>query len=111
MDTANLTFAQIAISLFGGLLSVGLGLVAGFRFIPAVRSLSSRTPLDRGSRTQLIENAEAGRILPTEIAGLDAFLLRALPRGVKEAASEAARDLGVPRKRAYQRALDLKDRP
>ncbi len=41
---------------------------------------------------------------------LDAFLLRALPRGVKEAASEAARDLGVPRKRAYTRALELKDR-
>lgn len=41
---------------------------------------------------------------------LDAFLLRALPRGVKEAASEAARELGVPRKRAYARALELKDR-
>jgi 16S rRNA (cytidine1402-2'-O)-methyltransferase len=41
---------------------------------------------------------------------LDAFLLKALPRGVKDAASEAARDLGVPRKRAYQRALELKDR-
>lgn len=41
---------------------------------------------------------------------LDAFLLRALSRGVKEAASEAARDLGVPRKRAYARALELKDR-
>ncbi len=76
MDTANLTFAQIAISLFGGLLSVGLGLVAGFRFIPAVRSLASRTPLDRGSRTQLIENAETGRILPTEIAGLDGNTIR-----------------------------------
>jgi 16S rRNA (cytidine1402-2'-O)-methyltransferase len=41
---------------------------------------------------------------------LDAFLARALPRGVKEAASEAARELGVPRKRAYARALELKDR-
>jgi len=41
---------------------------------------------------------------------LDAFLIKALPRGVKEAASEAARDLGVPRKRAYARALELKDR-
>ena len=42
---------------------------------------------------------------------LDAFLAcKALPRGVKDAASEAARDLGVPRKRAYARALELKDR-
>lgn len=40
---------------------------------------------------------------------LDAFLLRALSRGVKEAASEAARDLGVSRKRAYARALALRD--
>jgi 16S rRNA (cytidine1402-2'-O)-methyltransferase len=41
---------------------------------------------------------------------LDAFLLKVLPQGVKEAASEAARELGVPRKRAYARALELKDR-
>lgn len=41
---------------------------------------------------------------------LDAFLLGALPRGVKDAAAEAARELGVPRKRAYARALELKDR-
>lgn len=41
---------------------------------------------------------------------LDAFLSRALARGVKEAASGAARDLGVSRKRAYARALALKDR-
>lgn len=41
---------------------------------------------------------------------LDAFLLKALPRGVKDAAAEAARELGVPRKRAYARALELKER-
>lgn len=41
---------------------------------------------------------------------LDAFLVRLLPQGVKEAATEAARELGVPRKRAYARALELKDR-
>lgn len=41
---------------------------------------------------------------------LDSFLLAALPRGVKDAAAEAARDLGVPRKRAYARALELKER-
>lgn len=41
---------------------------------------------------------------------LDAFLAGALARGVKEAATEAARELGVPRKRAYARALELKQR-
>ncbi len=41
---------------------------------------------------------------------LDAFLIAVLSRGVKEAASEAARDLGVPRKRAYARALELKSK-
>lgn len=41
---------------------------------------------------------------------LDAFLANALKRaGVKDAATEAAEALGVPRKRAYQRALALKD--
>jgi 16S rRNA (cytidine1402-2'-O)-methyltransferase len=44
----------------------------------------------------------------TDLA-LDEFLRQRLTRGVKEAASEAARDLGVPRKRAYARALTLKD--
>jgi 16S rRNA (cytidine1402-2'-O)-methyltransferase len=43
------------------------------------------------------------------VEALDAFLRKALVRGVKEAASEAARELGVPRKRAYARALELKD--
>jgi 16S rRNA (cytidine1402-2'-O)-methyltransferase len=51
-------------------------------------------------------------LAPAEVSdeALDAFLLKALPRGVKDAASEAARDLGVSRKRAYARALELKDR-
>lgn len=40
---------------------------------------------------------------------LDAFLRQALARGsVKEAAQEAAKTLGVSRKRAYARALELK---
>lgn len=41
-------------------------------------------------------------------AALDAFLTAALERGVKEAAHAAARELGVARKRAYARALQLK---
>lgn len=39
---------------------------------------------------------------------LDAFLIANLAHGVKDAASEAARALNVPRKRAYARALHLK---
>lgn len=42
-------------------------------------------------------------------AELDAFLQGALSHGVKEAAQRATAALGVPRKRAYQRALALKD--
>jgi 16S rRNA (cytidine1402-2'-O)-methyltransferase len=39
---------------------------------------------------------------------LDAFLLPLLAEGAREAAAIAAQDLGVPRKRAYARALVLK---
>ena len=42
-------------------------------------------------------------------AALDAFLTEALTKsGVKEAASAAHARFGVPRKRAYARALELK---
>jgi hypothetical protein len=41
---------------------------------------------------------------------LDEFLVGVLGDGVKEAAAHAAEVLGVPRKRAYTRALALKDR-
>ena len=63
----------------------------------------------RGEIVVVVSPPEARGEVSDEV--LDAFLLRALTRGVKEAASEAARDLGVPRKRAYARALELKDRP
>lgn len=41
---------------------------------------------------------------------IDAFLAGVLGEGVREAATRAADALGVPRKRAYARALALKDR-
>jgi 16S rRNA (cytidine1402-2'-O)-methyltransferase len=43
-------------------------------------------------------------------AELDAYLMGVIEHGVKEAAARAADALGVPRKRAYARALALKDR-
>ena len=50
---------------------------------------------------------EAGEVSE---AALDQFLRGALSRGVREAASEAAKTLGVPRKRAYARALALREK-
>ncbi|HYD72678.1 MAG TPA: 16S rRNA (cytidine(1402)-2'-O)-methyltransferase [Candidatus Binatia bacterium] len=41
---------------------------------------------------------------------LDGFLAGILDQGAKEAAARAAQNLGVPRKRAYARAIALKDR-
>jgi hypothetical protein len=78
MDIANLSFTQIAISLFGGLLSVGLGLVAGLRIIPAFKLQRSRTiDSPRPERKKEQSKFEAvGRLLPTEIAGLDGNHIR-----------------------------------
>ncbi len=78
MDTANLSFTQIAISLFGGFLSVGLGLVAGYRIIPAFRLQRTRKidcPIPEKEKEQSKYEA-VGRLLPTEIAGLDGNIIR-----------------------------------
>lgn len=79
-----------------------------------------RAPLDALAAHYAEAGAPKGEIVvlvgpppepgPVEEGALDAFLLSALARGgVKEAASEAARELGVPRRDAYRRALALKD--
>src|SRR5688572_4180735 len=78
MDIANLSFTQIAISLFGGLLSAVLGLVAGFRIIPAFklqrpRTIDSPAPETKKERS---DTQPSGRLLPTEIAGLDGNIIR-----------------------------------
>ncbi|MFN0139246.1 MAG: hypothetical protein ACKVQW_04055, partial [Pyrinomonadaceae bacterium] len=76
MDTANLSFTQIAVSLFGGLLSVGLGLVAGFRIIPAFKQLRPRSTDKPISENENSKFELTGRLLPTEIAGLDGNIIR-----------------------------------
>ncbi|HMS11015.1 MAG TPA: hypothetical protein PKE66_16125, partial [Pyrinomonadaceae bacterium] len=78
MDIANLSFTQIAISLFGGLISAGLGLVAGYRIIPAFKLQRSRK---NGSPIAEMKNEQSkvesvGRLFPSEIAGLDANIIR-----------------------------------
>ncbi len=76
MDTANLSFTQVAISLFGGLLSLGMGLVAGFRFIPAFRRTPVASADELSDAKQTPYSNAVGRLLPTEIAGLDGNIIR-----------------------------------
>ena len=78
MDTANLSFTQIAISFFGGLLSVGFGLAAGFKILPAFKSHRSRPKglLKPNREKSELAVDQAGRLFPTEIAGLDGNIIR-----------------------------------
>ncbi|HQU93226.1 MAG TPA: hypothetical protein PLK77_13055, partial [Pyrinomonadaceae bacterium] len=76
MDIANLSFTQMAISLFGGLFSIGIGLVAGFRIIPAFKQLRLRSTDTPVSEKECSKIEPVGRLLPTEIAGLDGNIIR-----------------------------------
>lgn len=78
MDIANLTFAQIALSFFGGLISVGIGLGTGYRVIPAYMQHRSRLGSTPAPQTNVQPSlfSESGRLLPTEIAGLDGNTIR-----------------------------------
>ena len=75
MDTANLSFAQIAISLFGGLISISIGLVAAIRLIPSFTQLLTLNKAQSRAGEESEPN-ESGRLVPTEIAGLDGNIIR-----------------------------------
>lgn len=78
MDAANLTFAQLVLSLFGSLAFAGIGVAVGYRLLPL--SNLHRKIKTRNDNT---ENAEPfprvpcrGKLLPTEIIGLEGNLIR-----------------------------------
>lgn len=79
MDTANLAFAQVAATLFGSFMFAGIGLVIGRRVFPHFRFhrnttkeyvLTTRTGSSRDTA------GESGRLLPTEILGLEGNIIR-----------------------------------
>ncbi|MBX7062848.1 MAG: hypothetical protein K1X52_14435 [Pyrinomonadaceae bacterium] len=77
MDTANLSFAHVAISLFGSLFSVGLALVVGYRIVPAFKAHKGHLAVH--SNPNAVQNTKIthpGRLFPTEIAGLDSNIIR-----------------------------------
>ena len=79
MDTANLSFAHIAISLFGSFLFGGIGLVIGRRVFPNFRlhraEVNRIRPVPRDTVIPEIPG-ETGRLFPTEILGLEGNIIR-----------------------------------
>jgi hypothetical protein len=79
MDTANLSLAYVAIPLFGSLMFAGIGLAIGRRVFPQFRihreTLNQIGPTPRDKALPEIPG-EAGRLLPTEILGLEGNVIR-----------------------------------
>lgn len=77
MDTANLSFAHVAISLFGSLTFAGIGLAIGHRLFPRYKAQKERLK-DIQSKTtgRMSEVLVEGKLLSTEIVGLDGNLIR-----------------------------------
>lgn len=79
MDTANLSFAHIAVALFGSFSFAGIGLAIGRRVFPHFqihREAATRiVPTVQSSSSTEIPG-EKGRLLPTEILGLEGNVIR-----------------------------------
>lgn len=79
MDTANLPFAYIAASLFGSFLFAGIGLVIGRRVFPEFKLhrgvVNDIAPVIQ-SEVALDTRGDSGRLLPTEILGLEGNIIR-----------------------------------
>ena len=78
MDTANLSFVYAAASLFGSLTFAGIGLAIGHRLLPrhkAERKLAGNRSLSKSAERIFVVPSD-GKLLPSEIVGLDGNLIR-----------------------------------
>lgn len=79
MDTANLSFAHVAIVLFGSFTFAGFGLAIGRRVFPHFRAhrdeMKRIGPITRDTTSPEIPG-ERGRLFPTEILGLERNVIR-----------------------------------
>ncbi|MGH9945814.1 MAG: hypothetical protein ACRD6X_01275, partial [Pyrinomonadaceae bacterium] len=79
MDTANLSFAHVAAILFGSFMFGGVGLVIGRRVFPHFKLHRNEV---KGAQTKALSKpaptipGEDGRLLPTEILGLEGNVIR-----------------------------------
>jgi len=79
MDTANLSFAHVAVTLFGSFMFAGIGLVTGRRILPVFRlhqrAAKNLAPTIRDGLSRSVPG-ENGRLFPTEIVGLEGNIIR-----------------------------------
>jgi len=112
MDTANLSFAHIAVTIFGSFAFAGIGLVIGRRLLPAFKLHRETTRhLPVVTHTQLPRDipGESGRLLPTEILGLEDNIIRYRDGSFGKAYSfEPANTLYDDGRLTEQRIEDLK---
>lgn len=112
MDTANLSFVHVAITMFGSFMFAGIGLVIGKRIFPMLRldrqALNKIAPLERDAKFLEIPG-ESGRLLPTEILGLEENVIRYRDGSFGKAYSfEPANTLYDDGRITEQRVEDLK---
>jgi hypothetical protein len=79
MDTANLSYAHIAFTLFGSFMFAGIGLVIGRRVFPYFKSHQISTKdIEQVTTSRSVPDipGENGRLLPTDILGLEGNVIR-----------------------------------
>ena len=79
MDTANLSFAQVFLTILGSFSAAGLAFAIGFRVFPALgfrgfsgKKQSARISIDNADNLTRVD----GRLFPTEILGLEGNIIR-----------------------------------
>jgi len=79
MDTANLSYAHLAVTLFGSFMFAGIGLVIGRRVFPYFKShrnaVNHTCPVTRSESGHEVPGSN-GRLFPTEILGLEGNTIR-----------------------------------
>lgn len=79
MDTANLSFAQVLLTIFASFSALGAAFAIGWRVFPAIK-ISSKLKTKQSEVETLEKTTELtkanGRLFPTEVFGLEGNIIR-----------------------------------
>jgi hypothetical protein len=79
MDTSNLSFLQVLLTVMGSFLIGGIGLAVGWKILPSFKPnfKQGNNQADEKEDTNLPDKIQAvGRLFPTEILGLEGNIVR-----------------------------------